>query len=115
MSPEEGHAVQDAKSEPGKEQGRAGAQQYQVVSAYDSAYPDPILIQAGEELVIGEKESKWPGWLWCTTREGKSGWVPGAYVERRDDGCRALRIRPECVAVVAVKCLQVVLQVGNFG
>ncbi len=52
--------------------------------AYQKAYADPIRMQAGEALSIGDKETEWPGWIWCTGRNGKSGWVPAKYVERQD-------------------------------
>ena len=61
-----------------------------VVSEYQSPYSEPLVISAGEELVIGEKESSWSGWVWCTNQDGKSRWVPEKYVERKDDTCIAL-------------------------
>ena len=56
-----------------------------VISDYQSAYPEPLVVSAGGELTISEKESSWSGWVWCTNRDGKSGWVPEIYVERRGD------------------------------
>jgi hypothetical protein len=56
-----------------------------VISEYQSAYTDPLLISTGEELTISEKESEWSGWVWCTKRDGKSRWVPESYVERKGD------------------------------
>ncbi len=61
-----------------------------VVSDYQSAYPVPLVISAGEELTISEKESSWSGWVWCTNRDGKSRWVPERYVERKGNTCIAL-------------------------
>ena len=61
-----------------------------VVSDYTAAYPDPLFLSAGEELTTSEKESEWSGWLWCTNQNGKSGWVPEAYVERKGNMCLAL-------------------------
>jgi len=56
-----------------------------AISEYQSAYPDPLIISAGEELMIGEKESGWSGWVWCTNQGGESRWVPEKYVERKGD------------------------------
>ena len=61
-----------------------------VVSEYQSAYSEPLVISTGEQLAIGEKESDWSGWVWCTNRDGKSRWVPEKYVERRGGACIAL-------------------------
>jgi hypothetical protein len=56
-----------------------------AIAAYQSAYPGPFVLHPGDELVIGERESEWSGWLWCTDRWGESRWVPEAYVQRRGD------------------------------
>jgi hypothetical protein len=56
-----------------------------VVRKYQSPYSEPLVISAGEELAISEKESEWSGWIWCTNRDGKSRWVPDKYVERKGD------------------------------
>jgi len=62
-----------------------------VVAAYRSPYSDPLVLTKGERLAIGEKESPWPGWVWCMDGEGKSGWVPEAYVRRRGGACTMRR------------------------
>ena len=56
-----------------------------VIAAYQSPYTDPVAFGDEEEVAIGKKESEWPGWTWCTKRDGESRWVPEAYVERRGD------------------------------
>ena len=63
---------------------------WRVISEYRSAYPAPLVLRAGDELAVGEKESPWAGWLWCTDPAGKSGWVPEAYVARTGDTCTLL-------------------------
>lgn len=54
-----------------------------AIVAHRPAHSDPIRLRAGEELAAMGREGEHPGWLWCTNREGKSGWVPVAYLERR--------------------------------
>jgi hypothetical protein len=55
-----------------------------VTGNYQSSFPNPIRVIAGEEIVIdADKKTDITGWIWCTSREGKSGWVPVAYVEQR--------------------------------
>ena len=61
-----------------------------VAREYQSPYSEPLAISAGEELTIGEKESSWSGWVWCTNRDGKSRWVPEKYVERKGNSGTAL-------------------------
>ncbi len=62
-----------------------------VTHAYTTQYPDPITIHAGETLALGRQDSEWPGWTWCVSPQGKSGWVPEGYIERRGEAGVALR------------------------
>ncbi|MFX1418222.1 MAG: SH3 domain-containing protein [Promethearchaeota archaeon] len=52
-----------------------------VVEDYNSPYTEPLIIAKGEVLTISEKDSEWSGWIWCTTKTGKSRWVPENYLE----------------------------------
>jgi len=45
----------------------------------------------GEKLTIGDRDSEWDGWVWCTNSEGVSRWVPEGFVARHGDTCIALR------------------------
>ncbi len=56
-----------------------------VTEDYESAYPDPILLKAGDEVTISDRESEWAGWLWCATIDGRCGWVPEGYLRRQGD------------------------------
>jgi len=52
-----------------------------VIADYESAYPDPFFVRAGDSLIIGKKESPWPGWLWCANFTGESRWLPHSYLK----------------------------------
>ncbi len=53
-----------------------------VIEDYQAPYPDPIQARAGEEVVLDmDKKTDITGWVWCTNRAGKSGWVPKSYIE----------------------------------
>ncbi|QBD79714.1 hypothetical protein EPA93_28550 [Ktedonosporobacter rubrisoli] len=54
-----------------------------VTKAYERSAADPIAVRAGEEVTLNGREYNWDGWtwLWCTSKAGKSGWVPEAYLE----------------------------------
>jgi uncharacterized protein YgiM (DUF1202 family) len=55
-----------------------------VITNYQAPFPDPIRTKAGEIVTIDpEKKTDIPGWIWCTSRAGKSGWVPEVYVDRQ--------------------------------
>jgi uncharacterized protein YgiM (DUF1202 family) len=64
---------------------------YQVISNYESAYPDPLVFSKGEMLKIGTETSDWPGWVWCTNENGKSGWTPRSYIAIYEKFCKALK------------------------
>jgi uncharacterized protein YgiM (DUF1202 family) len=68
-----------------------GARSYRVVADYRAAYPDPIVMKAGERLRVGERDENNESWVWCTGSSGKSGWVPLAYVRLEGDTGTALR------------------------
>jgi uncharacterized protein YgiM (DUF1202 family) len=56
-------------------------QTVRVIKTYQTSFPDPLILKAGDKLDLSDRQSDWPGWIWCTTLVGKSGWVPTAYVE----------------------------------
>jgi hypothetical protein len=62
-----------------------------VRTSYTSAFPDPLKLEVGQEVTVGERESEWPGWIWCRTGDGKEGWVPTAYVERKANTATVLQ------------------------
>ena len=60
-----------------------------VLLDYASSNSDPIVMRAGDELTIHQRESEWSGWIWCTNAEGKGSWVPEQFLERSGDKGRA--------------------------
>jgi len=56
-----------------------------VISDYQSAYPDPLIVKDGETVTVGRNDTKWPGFVWCTLSSGKSGWMPERYLDRNGD------------------------------
>ncbi len=49
---------------------------------YSAAYPDPLILQAGETVYPTRWDDEWPGWTWCSNKAGKGGWVPEHYLDR---------------------------------
>ncbi|MFX0037508.1 MAG: SH3 domain-containing protein [Candidatus Hermodarchaeota archaeon] len=52
-----------------------------VIENYESPYTESWTIVKGEILTVGEKDTEWMGWIWCTNKEGESRWVPENYLE----------------------------------
>ena len=64
---------------------------FRVRKDYESPYPEPLEIRAGETVTVSDKESEWPGWVWCTSAINRSGWIPESCVEQMGDRRRVLR------------------------
>jgi uncharacterized protein YgiM (DUF1202 family) len=47
-----------------------------VTFPYQVQYANPITIIKGERLNVGRADDQFPGWRWCTARDGREGWVP---------------------------------------
>ena len=60
-----------------------------VKAGYHAVYPEPIIVRAGEALVVGKEDPEYPGWIWCTDRNGKSGWVPDDCIEHTGGSAKA--------------------------
>jgi uncharacterized protein YgiM (DUF1202 family) len=55
-----------------------------VIADWQVKYSDPLILRAGEGVTLGERDTEWPGWIWCINEAGKGGWVPEQYIEIRD-------------------------------
>ena len=56
---------------------------------YERPYEDPISVRAGDAVRLDEEESRSTdivGWVWCSGPDGREGWTPQAWLERRGDG-----------------------------
>ena len=85
-------AAETAKEEPLTPERNAHERQVcRAVADYDTPFPNPLVVRAGEQLTVGKRESEWPGWIWCTTRQGHGGWVPESFVTRQGDACTLRR------------------------
>jgi len=63
-----------------------------VLKAYTTQYPDPIAIRRGDQVILGKRDTEFPGWVWATSLStGKSGWVPERYLIVRGDQAESVR------------------------
>lgn len=53
-----------------------------VTSSYVVAHTDPIVVEAGDVIGIGKRDTEWPQFVWCTNAKGTSGWVPDSAFDR---------------------------------
>ncbi len=61
-----------------------------VIKSHQSDFPSPLILKKGEKLKVSPKKTNFVGWIWCTSPNGNSGWVPENFTERVEDGCRML-------------------------
>ncbi len=54
-----------------------------VIKDYKVVYPDAITAKKGDPVLIQRRETKaeWLGWIWCTLKGGKSGWICESYLD----------------------------------
>jgi uncharacterized protein YgiM (DUF1202 family) len=62
---------------------------YRAIADYQVAYPDPLVVRAGEALVVGKEDPEYPGWVWCKDSTGKGWWFPDDCIERAEGNYRA--------------------------
>ncbi len=63
-----------------------------VVTGYETQYPDPLTMNAGDELkIVKRRDDEWPGWVFCESRSGKRGWVPENSIKIDGEGAVAQR------------------------
>jgi hypothetical protein len=53
---------------------------YRVLADYDVHDPQPLQLEAGQEVRIVRSDLGWPGWVWI---EGgnNAGWIPESHLE----------------------------------
>jgi hypothetical protein len=39
-----------------------------------------IRLRAGDVVAVGRRDERWTDWVWCTTPDGRAGWVPEAFL-----------------------------------
>jgi len=47
-----------------------------TVLAHSSQYPDPIRFSLHDQLVLGKRDTEYPGWIWVKTPSENEGWAP---------------------------------------
>jgi len=67
-----------------------------VIRNYRAQYPDPLVLAKGDKIVLGERDSEYPAFIWATNRQGKSGWVPVNVLDRSIDEAYALQAYSAC-------------------
>jgi hypothetical protein len=95
-----------------------------VLKSYTTQYPDPIVIQTGDTVTLGRRDTEFPGWIWATSaKTGKSGWVPERFLtirgeqaeSRRDYSARELSVLEGDIVTVVEEVLGWVLVEAESG
>ncbi|MFH6987644.1 SH3 domain-containing protein [Flavobacterium collinsii] len=63
---------------------------FKILEAYKIQYENPITLNIGETVKLGEEETeeKWKGWIWAENESNK-GWVPVQILEISTDKKKA--------------------------
>ncbi len=70
-----------------------------VIQAWQTTFPDPLTLEAGETVQTGKRDSEWPGWIWCANAAGKSGWAPESYLDEINEHEQTARAKRNYNAV----------------
>ena len=57
---------------------------YRVIEAYQSPYPEAIIFNKGECVIIGKEftdDPDWKDWVWCDGEHDNQAWVPKQYLD----------------------------------
>jgi hypothetical protein len=84
-----------------------------VKADYVVTHADPIVLKAGDVITLGPRDTEWPEFIWCTSAEGKSGWVADTVFERH--GRIGIASRDYSAVELAVAAGEVVTIVEELG
>ena len=56
--------------------------QYIVVTSHKIDYPKPIQFSTSDMLLLGKRDTEYPGWIWATTPDQNEGWAPESLIKR---------------------------------
>ena len=68
-----------------------GATRYRVVQGHEPGQSEPLRVRAKERVAFERRPTVYPGWIWCTSSEGRASWVPESWVAIEGDSCEFLR------------------------
>ncbi len=57
---------------------------------YEERDTNPLRLAPGNEVTVGPADRAWPGWVWVTDRNGRSGYVPESILEPLGEGVFAV-------------------------
>ena len=73
-----------------------------VVKPYERPYENPLAIAAEASVVPDfEKRTDIEGWVWCTAKDNRSGWVPSSWLVK-GDGTRRVRHQFNAIELTVV-------------
>ena len=62
---------------------------YNVIKRHKSNYPDPIILEKGEKVRLGQNYNgpeDWPNWLYCYKLGlSREGWIPEQIIRKKDE------------------------------
>lgn len=57
-----------------------------VVETWKPAYRRPLILTEGDRVKVGQHDTEWTSYRWCTNEAGTGGWVPHDYLVMDEDG-----------------------------
>ena len=63
-----------------------------VVEAWEPSHRIPLVLAAGDRVTVGQHDTEWTSYRWCTDAGGTGGWVPNDYLVLGDDGTATITV-----------------------
>jgi hypothetical protein len=64
-----------------------------VVRQHKSNYSNPVTFRPGDQLLVGEKDSEYLGWVRITDLKGNIGWAPIEYIQQKEGSSTAVAVK----------------------
>jgi hypothetical protein len=77
-----------------------------AVEAWEPAPRRPLVLHPGDRVTVGDRDTEWTAYLWCTARNGASGWVPQDYILMADDG--------SATATIEYSTIELPVEIGDI-
>ena len=86
-----------------------------IITDYQCAYPDPLILKSGDQVIVEQNDTQWPAFVWCTDQNGKGGWVPEQYLERQGNvGVIRVDYNTQELTVLTGEMVQIKQEAGGW-
>ncbi|MBI5060357.1 hypothetical protein HZB60_11325 [candidate division KSB1 bacterium] len=86
-----------------------------ALTSYSPQYKNPISSVRGDVFRLGQRDDEYPGWIWTTAADGRSGWTHESFLSI--DGERATLLEAYTAQELTIRVgdlLEILREVGGW-